>query len=333
MVDNKEQWEDIEYTDDAGSDSSYDSEDIGPENEYHESDYEQEYEDYEDEEEPKKKKGNPLPLLLLFLILIGVIAFVLVTKFGIGRSGQQQDNTVAANSPAVEQQMDNNTASSSDDLANSFFNEAGGDTSDMMSINFNENGDANVNVSTGEGDIVATVSEPAADDVNASADLFLDDVQNADKGQENNAIMVSYNKIVNANPFKPPVVKDNDMPYEVINNTPFEIIEPPVTSVPDENLTRLLQTQISGILYDEESPSAIVNLNGLDQFVKIGDTISGYTIQDITKNKVQISYKNNSYVAAVGELFTKGALEKKQAVDNLENKFAGRYKNNNNLEE
>ena len=41
MVDNKEQWEDIEYTDDAGSDSSYDSEDIGPENEYHESDYEQ----------------------------------------------------------------------------------------------------------------------------------------------------------------------------------------------------------------------------------------------------------------------------------------------------
>ena len=99
--------------------------------------------------------------------------------------------------------------------------------------------------------------------------------------------------------------------------------------VSDENLTRLLQTQISGILYDEVSPSAIVNLNGVDQFVKIGDTVAGYTIESITKDKVQITYKNNTYVASVGELFTRGVLEKKRAVADLENKFAGRYRNNN----
>ncbi len=326
MVDNKEQWEDIEYTDDAGNGSSYDTSDFDEENTYQD----QEYEDYDDDDmdEPKKKKGSSLPLLLLFLILIGAIAFLLVTKFGVGKP---QQNVAANNSmPAVEQQTDN--VLSTEDMANSFFNEAGGDNSDMMSVNFNDNGETNV--TDGEGDIVATVSEPDAETVigDSDADLFVGETNASDsvKAQENNAIMVSYNKIANINPFKPPVIKEVDTPYELINDTQFEIIEPPVTSVPDENLTRLLQTQISGILYDEESPSAIVNLNGIDQFVKIGDTVSGYTIKDITRNKVQISYKNNSYVAAVGELFTRGALEKKQAVDNLENKFAGRYKNNNN---
>ena len=83
------------------------------------------------------------------------------------------------------------------------------------------------------------------------------------------------------------------------------------------------------ILYDEENPSAIVNLNGMDHFVKAGDVVSGYTIDSITKDKVQVSYKNNSYVASVGELFTRGSLDKQRAVVNLENKFAGRYKNNN----
>ena len=120
-----------------------------------------------------------------------------------------------------------------------------------------------------------------------------------------------------------------DLKADCFFNTEFEVIEPPIQSVPDENLTRLLQTQISGILYDEENPSAIVNLNGLDHFVKAGDVVSGYTIDSITRDKVQVSYKDNSYVASVGELFTRGSLDKQRAVVNLEQKFAGRYKNNN----
>ena len=54
-----------------------------------------------------------------------------------------------------------------------------------------------------------------------------------------------------------------------------------------------------------------------------------FKIESITKDKVQITYKNNSYVASVGELFTRGSLDKQRAVVDLENKFAGRYRNNN----
>ena len=93
-------------------------------------------------------------------------------------------------------------------------------------------------------------------------------------------------------------------------------------------MTKLLQTQISGILFDNESPSAVINLGGVDYFVKAGDTISVYTVNDISKNQVQITYKNNSYVASVGELFVRGKLESQPAIVNIENKFAGRYKNN-----
>ena len=140
--------------------------------------------------------------------------------------------------------------------------------------------------------------------------------------------MVAWNKAARQNPFKPPVIQQAfDDKYENMDGMQFEIIEPPTRLVPDKNIEKLLQTQISGILYDESSPSAIVNLAGKDEFVKIGDEISGYKIKKITRNKVEISYKNNTYVASVGELFVPGKLEAQPAVANLNNKFAGRYKN------
>ena len=154
--------------------------------------------------------------------------------------------------------------------------------------------------------------------------------ENSDNNDPNNSIVVAWNKSARPNPFKAPVVKkraeDN---YETFGDIQFEIVEPPTTSKADTNLEKLLQTQISGILYDDESPSAIVKLAGVDQFVKIGDVVSGYKIRNITKNKVEISYKNNTYVASVGELFVPGKLESNPAVVNLNNKFAGRYRNEN----
>lgn len=333
MVDNENQWEDIEYSEEQGDEQSYEYDDGSQEDmEYSEQGDEQEYdsyEEYEDEEEPAPKKSNPLPMLLVFLLLLGAGAFIAVPKL-MHNSQVNADNAQNYNQN-VEQTADMGMPSqqSNEDLANSFFNDAGGENSEMMSVNFNENGETNVTTGEGENAQIATVTETAPSEGVSESDLFdVQDSSTVTNGEENNSIMVVYNKASRLNPFKPPVIeKTVDQAYETINDTQFEIIEPPVASVPDENLTRLLQTQISGILYDDESPSAIVNLNGLDQFVKAGDTISGYRIDDITRDKVQISYKNNSYVAAVGELFTRGSLEKRPAVANLENKFAGRYKN------
>lgn len=333
MVDNENQWEDMEYSEEQEEEQNYDDaseEDVEYSAQDEDQEYEDSYEEYEDEEDPAPKKNNPLPMLLIFLLLLGIGACIAVPKFM--ANNQSNTENIQNNNQNIENTVDMGMSSQqqpNEDIANSFFSDAGGENTEMMSVNFNENGETNVNTGEGENAQVATVTETTSSEGISESDLFgnQENVGNS-TAEENNSIMVVYNKASKLNPFKPPVIeKTTDQAYETINDTQFEIIEPPVASVPDENLTRLLQTQISGILYDEESPSAIVNLNGLDQFVKIGDIISGYKIDNITRDRVQISYKNNSYVAAVGELFTRGSLEKRPAVANLENKFAGRYKN------
>ncbi len=333
MVDKENQWEDIEYSEGEETQLSYNDEDTSEMGEYYsEQGDNQEYEEYEDDEEPVQRKNNPIPIIIVFLLLLGAGAFVAVPKF----MGGAQINEKIQDNKSIEKTVDTVSSNQpSDDLANSFFADAGGVNPDMMSVNFNENGETNVLTGEGENTQVATVTETPQNNDISETDLFENqDSSISTSNADNNSIMVVYNKAARLNPFKPPVVdKTADQAYETINNTQFEIIEPPVTSVPDENLTKLLQTQISGILYDNESPSAIINLNGLDQFVKAGDIISGYKIESITRDKVQISYKNNSYIAAVGELFTRGSLEKQPAVANLEKKFAGRYKNQEKLEE
>lgn len=171
--------------------------------------------------------------------------------------------------------------------------------------------------------------EKMAENINEENKL-LENFGNPQEEGTGSSIMVSWNKAGRQNPFKAPVVLERKYDnYEQVGNVQFEIIEPPSRLVPDENLTRLLQTQISGILYDSESPSAIVNLAGKDYFVKMGDKISVYLVKRITETKVEISYKNNTYIASVGELFMPGSLDKQSEVANLKSKFAGRYKNEN----
>lgn len=334
MVDNENnQWEDeLEYTEDTVSDEEteyYDeSEDNFPEDETAQEEdtgeyIENEEEEYEPEEEEAPKKKSPVVLIALLAVLLLAGAFIAVPKL------MNKDN-VAKTDYNNTQQQQNNTQSN-EDLAGDFFDAASSEGgSEMMSINFNENGEG-MTVETeqqaneqnpDENQTVATVTDVKPGEGITESDLFED--QNS---HENDSIMVVYNKAVRLNPFKPPVVVDTQStPYETINNTQFEIIEPPAASIPDENLSKLLQTQISGIMYDAQSPAAIVKLNGIDHFVKVGDVVGGYKIEKITKDKVQISYKSNNYVASVGELFTKGQLEQLQAVANLENKFAGRNK-------
>ena len=333
MVDNENQWEDMEYSDngDDGYEDSYTDEEYSDDQEY---EYEEEY-DEDEEYEPQKKSGNPIFAILLLLILLGAGGFIAYSKFMPGAESDSGQSAFVAQQDGFFASEEGQSQDSNNDLADSFFAEAGGDSSDMMSVDFNSNGETNVTTGEGFDASVATVSETAPSEGVSESDLFENqqseqDLSNETLGEENNSIMVTYNKAARINPFKPPVVDMTQSDeYNMINNTDFEIIEPPAQSFPDENLTRLLQTQISGILFDEENPSAIVNLNGLDHFVKVGDVVSGYTIDSITRDKVQVSYKDNSYVASVGELFTRGSLDKQRAVVNLEQKFAGRYKNNN----
>lgn len=326
MADKNQQWDELDYSDDNSEEyeqDDYSDEDTSDADEYEDEqseDYEEDYEDEEDGEDGgdsrKNKKGgfSKLLIALLLLLLLGGGAFFFMKSM----SG---NNDVASSEITTEQTTtDDIQAQNGED----FFSNNGEESQDSVDISFSENGDTNLNDEQNPDTTVTVNDAPAGSD----NDLFINSA--LEKNQENDSIMVSYNKAARLNPFKPPIVTALEKaakPYAVVDNTQFEIIEPPVSSTPDENLTRLLQTQISGIMYDPVSPSAIINFNGTDYFVKTGDKVSGYVIKNITRDKVQVNYKNNTYIASVGQLFTRGVLDQHNVAD-LQHKFAGRYRNN-----
>ena len=108
----------------------------------------------------------------------------------------------------------------------------------------------------------------------------------------------------------------------------FELIAPP-TTIPDVDpmLDELMQTKISGIMFDSSRPSAIVNFGGTDQLVHKGDIVKGYKILNITKDTVVMSYKSNVYQATVGQSLNDGINI--NPVSNLSNSFGGTYSPSN----
>ena len=121
---------------------------------------------------------------------------------------------------------------------------------------------------------------------------------------------------------------DPFMPYMqrdvLAKQTKFELIAPP-TVIPEADpvVDELVQTKISGIMYDQARPSAIVNFGGEDQLVHKGDVVKGYNIVNITKNSVVIKYKNNIYQATVGQSLDDGV--NLNPVSGLSNQFGGVY--------
>ena len=98
---------------------------------------------------------------------------------------------------------------------------------------------------------------------------------------------------------------------------------PPTTLVEDTAAQRLMQTTISGIMYDAFAPSAIVSVEGQDHLVRKGDRINGYKILDITKDRVIVQNGTNIYRATVGEVLTTRDNVNFNNVYNLQSKFAG----------
>ena len=82
------------------------------------------------------------------------------------------------------------------------------------------------------------------------------------------------------------------------------IPKPPETyGIKSEETTRLMAIAVSGIMYDEVKPSAIITHDNNDYFVQKGDKLDDYKIVEIAKNYVLIALGNNIYKANIGEEF------------------------------
>lgn len=120
---------------------------------------------------------------------------------------------------------------------------------------------------------------------------------------------------------------DPFLPYgstHVTNAPKFDLIAPPM-NIPEADpvVDKLMETKISGIMYEASRPSAIINIDGNDHLVHRGDSFSGYTILDITKDTVVIKYSSNIYRATVGQ--TLDDTVNINPNSNISHQFGGAY--------
>lgn len=130
--------------------------------------------------------------------------------------------------------------------------------------------------------------------------------------------------IVKANPFLP-YRNIGDGSSAGTNVPAFELIAPPEEISEGSEAARVMDTIVSGILYDKYSPSAILNIEGNDYLVKKGDTVNNYKVLDITRDSVTVKLGANTYKAGIGEILTEGTITVND-VSNLSKKFGGERK-------
>lgn len=135
----------------------------------------------------------------------------------------------------------------------------------------------------------------------------------------------SNNVKVCANPFLPTMNVDNENDNSL---GAYEIIVPPNGDEIDNSVevSTMMETKVSGILYDRDNPQAILNYDGQDQLVRRGDRLAGFYVMSITPDKVILKQGNNVYRVSVGQTVTDEGINY-NVNSNLGKQFGGRYKN------
>ena len=127
---------------------------------------------------------------------------------------------------------------------------------------------------------------------------------------------------VKTNPFVPYRAIDELETVKSISVPTHTLVEPPEEVVEGSDAARVMDTIVSGILYDKYSPSAIINIEGVDYLVKKGDVVNNYKVLCIAQDSVTVKLGENTYKAGIGEILTEGTLNHND-VSNLNNKFGG----------
>ncbi|MCQ2789118.1 MAG: hypothetical protein MJ229_01945 [bacterium] len=158
-----------------------------------------------------------------------------------------------------------------------------------------------------------------------SVDILTQKTTNAGKSKR---VTIAIQDSGRDNPFKPSPIFEKRVQY--VEKLPLPLVDPPTGNddVIDKTAITVMKTSVSGILYDQYSPSAILNLKnsegvGSDYLVSVGDTLNGYKVLSITKTKVTVKLGNNVYIAGVGEYLKKAYLDSSKNLSNINHKFGG----------
>ncbi len=124
-----------------------------------------------------------------------------------------------------------------------------------------------------------------------------------------------------------PFLPASDVNFLINNSSKYGsvITAPPETLATETEATKIVQTKVSGIMYEPKNPSAILNIEGADYLVRSGDYINNYKVLSINKDIVTVQLGANVYKARVGEVLPDGEINYNN-IYNLENKFGGAKK-------
>ncbi len=185
----------------------------------------------------------------------------------------------------------------------------------------------NQNKNVQETPLISDEGNKPAIDINAPAEQNAannpEDKTEAKK-EEQKFVTFSVSNGGRINPFTPPSGFEST---KFAVSSDYEILTPP-EEIPGaetaDEAKQLMDITVSGILFDNVKPSAIINVNGSEYFVQIGDKVDDFQVVAINSQYVAIKNGSNTYKAQVGETFTNAAgkvpgMAKRQA----SGKFAG----------
>lgn len=147
-----------------------------------------------------------------------------------------------------------------------------------------------------------------------SAENDVEIMQKTARKNNGKMVMISVSSAGRTDPF---------MPSSEGYTGAYAYLTPPPETLPtNTDASKVMATTISGILYDKYSPSAILNIEGIDYLVKKGDIINKYRVLSIGKTQVAVQLGRNIYKAGVGELLTQASFNEGN-ISNLNKRFGG----------
>ena len=230
-----------------------------------------------------KKSSSISPIFIIVaLIAIGVGGYFTYTTFfadqGMGNMPQITNNQQpAAEETSVEEEQ----------------------TEEQVEEQTQEESESNAQVNAPADDNIPVVNEEQAKQVKPDEQKLLEK-KKAEKKQVINVVPTGR-----TNPFMP-ISKyvSVTIPQTNLDYDHSGIPKPPEKyGEQKEPITKLMSITVSGIMYDEVKPSAIITFDENDYFVQKGDKLDDYRIVDIARNYVTVALGKNIYRANIGEEF------------------------------
>jgi len=231
----------------------------------------------------------------LLIVIIGTIFFV----SGCNSSQNQPQEPVIPTPEAAQPQKPENHIKNSREIT--VEPERPANSSKMVSYNVDTLGRSNPFMPYGEYQAYEDARNSAIAEANA-----------------HNANIARINKLKNLK------IREEDD----INRYGFNFPVPPTSLASGKSTAlKITKTKVVGIMYNPDSPSAIINVDKKDYLVRPGDKIidEKYKVVKINPNWITVTMGANVYSAAIGELFSKEGIQTNQTdMYNLKNRFGGR---------